>query len=158
MIYGIRTMLPTWMGGIEPDTKTVSLNGEEIQLNNKVLRQFLDGNSQTSASEVEYAKKVHQNFSDEGIIEGNWLDSQNSISDSRIAQLDAKTIKALLLSQKLGVADLDNSTLEKLAAQLQKVDPSLNDLGGSIVLPSKDESSNGPTVYKAHAGFTYKRV
>lgn len=158
MIYGIRTMLPTWMGGIEPDTKTVSLNGEEIQLNNKVLRQFLDGNSQTSASEVEYAKKVHQNFSDEGIIEGNWLDTQNSISDSRIAQLDAKTIKALLLSQKLGVADLDNSTLEKLAAQLQKVDPSLNDLGGSIVLPSKDESSNGPTVYKAQSGVPQKVI
>lgn len=151
MIYGIRTMLPTWMGGIEPDTKTVSLNGEEIQLNNKVLRQFLDGNSQTTASEVEYAKKVHQSFSEEGIIEGNWLDSQNSISDSRIAQLDAKTIKALLLSQKLGVADLDNATLEKLAAQLQKVDPSLNGLGGSIVLPVKDESVGTPTAVRSVA-------
>jgi hypothetical protein len=158
MIYGIRTMLPTWMGGIEPDTKTVTLNGEEITVNNKILRQYLDGDTKASAEEVEYAKKVQETFADEGIIEGNWMNTQNSISDERIAQLDAKTIKALMLSHKLGVADLDNSTLEKLAAQLQKVDPSLNDLGGSIVLPSKDESSNGSTVYKAQSGVPQKVI
>ena len=145
MIYGIRTMLPTWMGGIEPDTKTVTLNGEEITVNNKILRQYLDGDTKASAEEVEYAKKVQETFADEGIIEGNWMNTQNSISDERIAQLDAKTIKALMLSHKLGVADLDNETLDKLAAQLQKVDPALQDLGGSLVTRSKDEATVSST-------------